>query len=494
MADTTFVDGTVIEASWLNDVNDLVYSNTGTINVLVQETPAVGDGVTDDTLAIQTALNTGKDVFLPPGTYLTTQPLVLNTVGQRLYGIPNNTAILADHTNGPVINILQRLCSVYGMVINASDARNAAAVTSTNHGIQIGGESAGTLTATKISQVVVTRQPADGFHMLKEGVTTIFEQAGSQYNRGHGFFFDDGTYDGLSSTTRTGIVTLTSCRSSGDGGNAINLAISGNSAYRFIIDNFEAMNCAWNTNISGLNNSVFYTKGQNIEFRACAAADANYADTTQPNGDTRLAKGTAAVGWYLASFSQNNHHINCRAISLSKTVATGTNIVGIKIDGTYSNTVQTTGFSIGNSCTAVWLNITDSNSYTTPVTTGTGVVGIMYLDGEKYKLVPSTSAGFGLTKTVTAMITSDSLNCLSTTVTVTGEGNLADNLASLNFAGGSVPIPDGLLVNIVNLNAYNITVKHATGNIYTNTAADVTLGQNKAIQFAITNSGKAYQV
>src|SRR5438105_237110 len=36
---------------------------------------AVGDGVTDDTLAIQTAVNTGLPIYFPPGVYKTTATL-----------------------------------------------------------------------------------------------------------------------------------------------------------------------------------------------------------------------------------------------------------------------------------------------------------------------------------------------------------------------------------------------------------------------------------
>ena len=50
---------------------------------------AVGDGVTDDTAAIQTAIGTGKALYFPPGIYLFSSTLVLNQVanhGQVLRG------------------------------------------------------------------------------------------------------------------------------------------------------------------------------------------------------------------------------------------------------------------------------------------------------------------------------------------------------------------------------------------------------------------------
>jgi Pectate lyase superfamily protein len=47
----------------------------GMINVKNSPYNAVGDGVTDDTTAIQSALNAGKMIYFPEGTYLVTSPL-----------------------------------------------------------------------------------------------------------------------------------------------------------------------------------------------------------------------------------------------------------------------------------------------------------------------------------------------------------------------------------------------------------------------------------
>lgn len=47
---------------------------------------AVGDGIADDTAAIQAAVNTGSTVYFPLGTYKVTAPIVLSTNGQMLIG------------------------------------------------------------------------------------------------------------------------------------------------------------------------------------------------------------------------------------------------------------------------------------------------------------------------------------------------------------------------------------------------------------------------
>lgn len=53
MIDTTFVAGTVVTKEWLNSVNDFVYNN---LAVSPMELGAVGDGVTDDTVAVNAAI------------------------------------------------------------------------------------------------------------------------------------------------------------------------------------------------------------------------------------------------------------------------------------------------------------------------------------------------------------------------------------------------------------------------------------------------------
>ncbi len=52
----------------------------------VKDFGAVGDGVTDDTAAIDLALASGLDIFFPPGTYMTTGGHVQLTIGQRVVG------------------------------------------------------------------------------------------------------------------------------------------------------------------------------------------------------------------------------------------------------------------------------------------------------------------------------------------------------------------------------------------------------------------------
>ena len=106
MASTNFVNGTVVQADWLNDVNDLVYEftqeGTGAVPrtaesklkefVSVKDFGAVGDGIADDYLAIVAARNDClsvtpyKKLLFPAGKYKTTQTISFDYPGLFVEG------------------------------------------------------------------------------------------------------------------------------------------------------------------------------------------------------------------------------------------------------------------------------------------------------------------------------------------------------------------------------------------------------------------------
>jgi hypothetical protein len=62
--------------------------------VCVKDFGAVGDVFTDDTAAIQAALNTGKSVYIPTGTYRLSNALSCTTPGQMIYGDGRTRSVL----------------------------------------------------------------------------------------------------------------------------------------------------------------------------------------------------------------------------------------------------------------------------------------------------------------------------------------------------------------------------------------------------------------
>ena len=115
MANTTFTSGTVIESSWLNDVNDATYegtavytpTGTGAIattvqtklreSVSVKDFGAVGDGVTDDRAAIVLALaylTSGGTLYFPAGTYLVSAAITVPHGNLQMQGDGFNASVI----------------------------------------------------------------------------------------------------------------------------------------------------------------------------------------------------------------------------------------------------------------------------------------------------------------------------------------------------------------------------------------------------------------
>jgi hypothetical protein len=103
-ADTSTVDSqltlktniTDLSASTGSTLVGTIQSGTGAVTrtvasklndtVSVKDFGAVGDGVTNDTVAIQAALNSGYSIKLPKGNYKTSAPLTISTSGAMFYG------------------------------------------------------------------------------------------------------------------------------------------------------------------------------------------------------------------------------------------------------------------------------------------------------------------------------------------------------------------------------------------------------------------------
>lgn len=121
-------------------------------NVLnVKDHGAVGDGVTDDTAAIQAALDdaTGQAIYFPSGTYKTTAALTLDlgtgTEGVAIYGDGARSIIKAAHTVGAILTVRDgRDVTIRDLTITGAEAGTR---DSDNYGLVV----------TSITGLVVTR-------------------------------------------------------------------------------------------------------------------------------------------------------------------------------------------------------------------------------------------------------------------------------------------------------------------------------------------------
>lgn len=141
------VTPTGVWAPALNEGIETRYQKTlGKINALVfdvRDYGAVGDGITDDTNAIQDALDAaaaGGVVWLPAGSYRVTATLTMSNIGVTLAGVgPEGSKLVvgATLTGTTVVSITAYNCRVINLSVNGSSGTTTsnAAV----HGITITG-------------------------------------------------------------------------------------------------------------------------------------------------------------------------------------------------------------------------------------------------------------------------------------------------------------------------------------------------------------------
>ena len=105
---------------------------------------AVGDGVTDDTAAIQAAFDSftsatgGGLVYIPPGTYLVSSTLILDVTGMYIYGVTGRTTLKRKNSvAADTMNIMQTSfegryaaapitdVTIYGITFDGNKANNS---------------------------------------------------------------------------------------------------------------------------------------------------------------------------------------------------------------------------------------------------------------------------------------------------------------------------------------------------------------------------------
>jgi hypothetical protein len=283
MASTTFIPNvTVIEADWLNDVNNAVYNQLdGMLNV--KEYGAIGDGTNDDTAAIQAAINAGAPaglaIYFPAGTYRTTatvgltksdsQRLAVRIVGENsVY-----TEIKADHLAGPVLALNRSFGTVSDIALTASTTRAAGAAGS-NYGLLIEGPDTATNSSVanmSIVRVRVLNQPSHGIAHVGLSQLSYYEQVLCQSNKGHGFIFDEGVLTTRTNKGLPGLVNFVSCWALSNTGNGLVVGSSSDTQtpVRFSLYNCEFSDNALTAGVR-LTADEIWMRGVNMTFDTCA--------------------------------------------------------------------------------------------------------------------------------------------------------------------------------------------------------------------------------
>lgn len=264
---------------------------------------AVGNGVADDTAAIQAAINASVDVYFPAGTYLTSSTLIVDTGNQSLIGDGGNvskTVILASHTSGPVLQVKQRSPRIVGIAFTSTATRYAA-VTTTGHGILMGGDDAPSpvvISRQWLEDVYVFQQPTDGIHSRYGCELSEYHQVTVQDSKRHGYVFDDGTTSGAANK---GVApfhwSLFNVRALECGGNALVAGVVGqtNSPQDLYAMNFQALGCAWNA-ATRLADYAIYLLVNGAIFDIADVEDQQYANSTTAGGSPRTPRATPTQG------------------------------------------------------------------------------------------------------------------------------------------------------------------------------------------------------
>ena len=219
--------------------------------VNVKDFGAVGDGVTDDTSAIQAALtkafNSGSNrntVYFPSGTYRTTSTLNMLGTAVSIYGTGafNDCVIYADFTGGPCLHVKGRNSRIENLAINGNEEVRTSI--SLDHGILISPNDSSGVSCwfTKVSNVDIRNQGSCGILAIGGTWLSTFEHLQIYNNGGHGMRFDNGMIDSRTNKANPGEVQIRNVMIYDNIGHGIMIgnddSIS-NRGFRFHIDNAD---------------------------------------------------------------------------------------------------------------------------------------------------------------------------------------------------------------------------------------------------------------
>jgi len=314
-------------------------------SVSVKDFGAVGNGVADDTAAIQACINagapSGKTIFFPAGVYRTTatvgftrnnpQQFAFRVVGENSF----YTTILADHASGPVLSLNRSLGCVSDICLNASATRTAGTAGS-NYGLLMEGPdvASGAVATMTITRVRILNQPSHGLVHVGQSQLSYYEQVLCQSNKGHGFVFSDGTITSRTNLIFPGLLTLNGCWSISNTGHGLSLGSPSEtvSPVRFLILNCEFSDNALTAGVRYTADEVWIS-GVNITIDTCAMG---------------RSSGTAAIG--CIRFAGENLFIrNQRAVVTTHTLrlqqdhilgsTTGVSVEGLRVLNNAQNPV-----------------------------------------------------------------------------------------------------------------------------------------------------------
>ena len=259
-------------------------------SVSVKDFGAVGDGVTDDTAAIQAAINSlastvGGTIYFPLGTYRTTAILACTQRGVSLVGDGAEASVIkAEHASGAVVRFYRRSSGLRNIGLSAAGAR-AAATNTTGFGVQFECEDVVDSTTIRMQScfmdnVTIQLQPGTAAYWV--GPATQGGHMQNCYinaNRGHGYAVDRGQLNNrVNLTGPQGCMTLDTCLFYTNSGNGVACGYpsdtTGTSSLRIVVDNCEFSNNATDAAVYYTLHQI-YMIGTNHEVRASVVSGAS---------------------------------------------------------------------------------------------------------------------------------------------------------------------------------------------------------------------------
>jgi hypothetical protein len=308
--------------------------------VSVRDFGAVGDGIVDDTAAIQAAIDSmiprGRGtVFLPPGTYRTTSTFTVYGLSVNFEGDGGefSTTLLGDFIGGPVLTIgSSRRTRIRNLHIKSSTTRSTTGGTA-DIGILVTPGDTGTnrVTHSVFENLYIIDQPSHGFASIGATWDNLYSRIIVQQCKGHGFIFDDGSSFGYATNLQLpGICQLEFCESADNTGHGLLIGNdtggTSNRGLRFVIESCDFYR---NAQAAGIRKAAtnLWIFGELCQIRSSAINGSNQAQT-------------AAVNSLIYIYGRSNVIRDCRLLGSANPSA-------IYVGGTISG-YDTNGLTVEN--------------------------------------------------------------------------------------------------------------------------------------------------